>query len=401
MHFIGIDLADKKHDICILDPSGKVLNEFIVSHSPEGLDQLLDTIRSIPEDQPILIAAETPRYLFIQYLHALGYTVFGINPKSVDRARDRFSPAGAKDDKRDTRVLADLLRTDRHQYRPIRVDNDFLIELKHLVHDRETLVSNLKSVENQIRSCLKDYYPRALECFSKLDQKVTIAFLRRYPTPTAFNNASYHELAQIFKEGHHPKWRTKAEELAKLAKRQQFHVDQATIRTKSRFLMTLLKQLELLLEDLLQYKKDIDTLVKLHPDSGLFLNLRGVGANLAARLLVHFGDDRDYYSHANAVQCEAGTAPVTRRSGKKKTVRFRRACQKSFRNTMQNFAIQMVRFHEWSKKLFLEHRRRGRSKSECYRIVANKWLKILFAMWKKRVPYDPDIYLKAKQQQAA
>lgn len=398
MHFVGIDLADKKHDICILDSSGKILKEFIVSHSPEGLDQLLDTIRSLPEDQEILIAAETPGHLFIQYLHALGYTVFAINPKSVDRARDRFSPAGAKDDKRDAFVIADLLRTDRHQYRPMRMDNEFLSELKHLVSDRETLVSNQKAIENQIRSCLKDYYPRALECFAKLDQKVTIAFLRRYPTPTALKHAKHHEIVQLLKECRHPQWESKAQTLSELAKRKQFHVPRATVKTKSRFMLTLLKQLDLLLKEMEQYEKDIESLVKLHPDSEIFLDLKGVGANLTARLIVHFGDDRDYYPHANAVQCEAGTAPVTRRSGKRKTVRFRRACQKPFRNTMQNMATQMVKYHGWCRELFHEHRKRGRSKSECYRIVANKWVKILFAMWKKRKPYDPDIYLQAKQQ---
>lgn len=400
MHFVGIDLADKKHDICILNSSGKVLKEFIVSHSPEGLDQLLDMIRSLPEDQEILIAAETPGHLFIQYLHALGYTVYPINPKSVDRARDRFSPAGAKDDKRDAHVLADLLRTDRHQYRPMRVDSEFLTELKHLVNDRETLVSNQKAIENQIRSCLKDYYPRALECFPKLDQKVTIAFLRRFPTPTALKHTSEQEFAQLLKECRHPQCESKANTLSELAKRKQFHVTRATVRTKSRLMLTLLDQLDLLLKELEQYEKDIDSLVKLHPDSEIFLDLKGVGANLAARLIVHFGDDRNYYPHANAVQCEAGTAPVTRKSGKRITVRFRRACQKPFRNTMQNMAIQMVKYQGWCKELFLKHRKRGRSKSECYRIVANKWVKILFAMWQKRMPYDPNIYLQAKKQAA-
>lgn len=400
MHFVGIDLADKKHDICILDSSGNILKTFIVSHSPEGLDQLLDTIRSLPNDQEILIAAETPGHLFIQYLHTLGYTVYAINPKSVDRTRDRFSPAGAKDDTRDARVLADLLRTDRHQYRPIRVDIESLSELKHLVADHQTLVSNRKDVENQIRSCLKDYYPRALECFSKLDQKVTIAFLRRFPTPTELEQAGEQEFVQLLKKCRHPQWKSKAKNLSELAKSKQFHVPRATVRAKSRFMLALLKQLEMLLEELEQYQKDIASLVKSHPDSEIFMDLTGVGTNLAARLIVHFGDDRDYYPNANAVQCEAGTAPVTRRSGKRITVRFRRACQKSFRNTMQNMAIQMVQHHDWCKELFDEHRKRGRSKSECYRIVANKWVKILFAMWQKRQPYDPDIYLQAKQQSA-
>jgi hypothetical protein len=118
-------------------------------------------------------------------------------------------------------------------------------------------------------------------------------------------------------------------------------------------------------------------------------------------LLPGFGDDRSYYPHANAIQCEAGTAPVTRKSGKRRFAHFRRACKKSFRNTMQQFALQMVKHEPWSKEMFQKHRHRGRSTSESLRIVANTWLRILFAMWKKRTSYDPTIFLDSRARNAA
>jgi transposase len=401
-YFVGIDFADRKHDVCILDSSGNVRKEFVVPHSPEGVDQVLQEIRTFGVDlSNMIISAETSNHLFIQYLHAEGCMVYSINPKSVDRARDRFSLAGAKDDTRDARVLADLIRTDGHQYRPIRIDSSELKELQILVRDRETLVASRVRMENQITTCLKSYYPRALECFSRLNQPSTIQFLRVFPTPEAFAKASLNHLEKVLQGCYNYRWKQKAEEIFQLAKQRQFPVDRATARGKSRFLLSLLSQLELLIQDIQQYDQDIESLVKSRPDSEIFLALKGVGTNLAARIMVEFGDDRSYYPNANAIQCEAGTAPVTQKRGKRRFAHFRRACKKSFRNTMQQFALQMVKHEPWSKEMFQKHRKQGRGTSECFRIVANTWIRILYAMWKRKTPYNSAISLDSKARNAA
>lgn len=401
-YFVGIDLADRKHDVCILDSTGGILKEFVVPHSPEGVDQVLHEIRAFSTDlHNVTISAETSKHIFMQYLHAVGYTVYSINPKSVDRARDRFSVAGSKDDSRDARVIADLIRTDQHQYRPIRTDSSELKELHILVRDREALVGLKIRMENQITTCLKSYYPRALECFCRLDQKSTINFLKTFPNPDSFSTADLTMLEEFLKNHRHPHWKAKAKELFILANQRQFPVDRATIRAKSRLLFSLLSQLEPLIQDIQQYDQEIENLVKSHPDSEIFLDLKGVGTNLAARIMVEFGDDRSYYPHANAIQCQAGTAPVTRKSGKRRFAHFRRACKKPFRNTMQQFALQMVKHEPWCREMFHRHRNRGRSASECLRIIANTWIWILFAMWKKHCHYDSNIFLAAQIKSAA
>ncbi|MEC1024129.1 IS110 family RNA-guided transposase [Bacillus paralicheniformis] len=401
-YYVGVDLADRKHDICILDSTGEKLKEFTVPHSPEGLDQLITEIHELSTDiHNVFISAETYKHLFMESLHAIGYTMYSINPKSVDRARDRFSPAGAKDDSRDAQVLADLIRTDQHQYRPLRKDSSELKELQLLVRDRESLVALKVRIENQIMACLKSYYPQALECFCKLDQQSTITFLKAFPTPTEFASADLDHLEHILKECYNFNWKSKAKELFLLGQQKQFQVNSATAQAKSRLLLSLLNQLELLIQDIKAYDKAIGCLVKSHPDSEIFLSLKGVGTNLAARLMVEFGDDHSYYPHANALQCEAGTAPVTRKSGKRRLVHFRRACKKTFRNTMQQFALQMVKHEPWSKEMFKKHRKLGRGTSESMRIVANTWLRILFAMWKNHQHYDRAIYLETKARNAA
>ncbi|MFD1289755.1 IS110 family transposase [Laceyella putida] len=374
----------------------------ILTGNHDGFTRHALEIRAFTSDHDnVMISAETSKHLFMQYLHAVGYTVYSINPKSVDRARDRFSVAGSKDDSKDARILADLIRTDGHQYRPIRTDSPELTELQILVRDREALVALKVRMENQITTCLKSYYPRALECFCKLDQKSTIQFLRAFSTPEAFASADLNSLEEVLRGCYNFRWKKKAQELFILANQRQFPVKRASARAKSRLLLSLLSQLELLIENIEQYDQEIESLVKSHPDSELFLALKGVGTNLAARLMVEFGDDRSYYPHANAVQCEAGTAPVTRKSGKRRFAHFRRACKKPFRNTMQQFSLQMVKFEPWSKDMFQKHRKRGRSTSESLRIVANTWLRILFAMWKKRCHYDSKVFLDAQIRNAA
>lgn len=162
-------------------------------------------------------------------------------------------------------------------------------------------------------------------------------------------------------------------------------------------MFSLTAQMHVVLRQIESYDQEIEALVKTHPDSKLFLTVKRMGANLAARVLVMFGDDRSYYRSAAAVQREAGTAPVAIRSGKAKRVRFRRACNKFSRQTMQLFALQAIKHHPWFYEYYRKHLDQGCSKSEAQRIVANTWLRILFAVWRDRIAYDEQTFLQTRR----
>ncbi len=397
MVYVGLDWADQKHDLCFLDEAGNT-QFFSVPNSPEGLDELLKRIQAAePDLTKVLIAAETEHNLIVIGLVAHGYTVYAINPKSVDRYRDRFAAAGAKDDRRDALVLASILRTDRDQHRPIRKDSELLEQLRVLCQDRQALVQTKTMLINQLTACLKSYYPRALELFCRLDQQVTLAFLEAFPTPGHLASGTERTIRKVLRESHYPGVDEKTQELLELSKHKQFFVPPGLLKGKSKLMLSLTAQMRVILRQIESYDQEIEALVKTHPDSKLFLTIKGMGANLAARVLVMFGDDRSYYPSAAAVQCEAGTAPVTMRSGKAKRVRFRRACNKFHRQTMQLFALQAINHHPWSYEYYRKHLDQGRSKSEAQRIVANTWVRILFAVWRDRITYDEQIFLQTRR----
>lgn len=159
-------------------------------------------------------------------LVAHGYTVYAINPKSVDRYRDRFAPAGAKDDRRDDLVLASILRTDRDHHRPIRKDSELLEQLRVLCQDRQALVQTKTMLTNQLTACLKSYYPRALELFCRVDQQVMLAFLEAFPTPGHLASATERRIRKVLRESRYPGVDQKTKELLELSKRKQFFVPQ-------------------------------------------------------------------------------------------------------------------------------------------------------------------------------
>ncbi len=171
-------------------------------------------------------------------------------------------------------------------------------------------------------------------------------------------------------------------------------------KTKSRFLIVLIDQLRTLIHQVKEYDQAIAELMQRHPDNDLFSSLPGGGKTLSAKLAAHFGEDRDRFKQFESVQRLAGTAPVTQASGNFIHVKMRRACQESFRETLTQYAFVTLRTSLWAKRYYEEKRKSGKTHAGAIRALANKWAKIIYALWKKRECYQEQIFLAAKQQQA-
>ncbi len=329
MFYIGIDWADDHHDIFIIDESGTKVDSFSIKHNPEGMCFLRDKIRSLSVSKDlVLFALETHKNLLVDFLLDEGYTVYSINPKSVDRYRDRYRTSGARDDSFDAMVLANIIRTDKNQHRAILPNSPLARELKILTLDEQKLIHLKTKLLNQIQSCLKDYYPTALDLFCELDRPVTLEFLLKYPKPEKISIA---ELKRFLKKNHYPGVDEKAKEIFEKLSEPQIFVEEFTIRAKSRMLITLVGHLKILLKQLDEYRKEIDRLFEQHPDSKIFKSLPGAGEKTAPRLLSEIGDNRERYPDRKNLQCDAGTVPITDKSGKTEIVRMRFACRKVFR----------------------------------------------------------------------
>jgi transposase len=207
--YIGIDWAEDQHDVHVTDDSAGLLDTFSISHSYEGMESLrrrLSKFASNPEQ--VLIAVESHQGLLIYSLLESGYQVYPINPKVTDRYRDRYRMSSSKSDPKDAMVLANILRTDLHLYKPLPQETVADSRLRQLTRAHKALGQQKTKLLNQLTTQLKSYYPVALRLFSRLDHKITMAFLERFPSPEKSSVASLEELRTFFLEqGYCHRWK--------------------------------------------------------------------------------------------------------------------------------------------------------------------------------------------------
>lgn len=398
MIFVGIDWADKEHEISVVDQSGTELTRFRVLHNHQGLQTLKNRLlRHANAPEEALCFLETNQGLLVQFLLEAGFPVYPLNPKVVDYRR---KPSGAKSDAIDARLLADIGRSDFKRLKRLNPDSEHIQEIKMLCRDQDTLIEDATRLTNRLTACLKEYYPVALELFSKITLPVALDFLKSYPTLESARSASVPELAAFLKAHRHPQPNLTARRIYEKLHAPQLEASRATTRAKSRFLLVIIAQLEPILKEIHAYDEEITRLFKSHPDSFIFTSLPGVGPRLAPRLLAGWGEDRSRYENAAVMQALAGTSPVLYQSGKYRFARQRRACLKSLRRALQLFAFQSIRLVPWASEYYQRKRAAGKTHHEALRALANIWVRIIFAMWLSHQHYDEAVFLAAKAKHA-
>lgn len=397
MWYAGIDWADEHHDVVVLDEHGQRVASCRVSHTPDGLTQLISflqrTVASAPTSQELACLIETTHGLLITALLDAGLAVYPVNPKTVDRRR---KPSGAKTDAIDAYLLAKTGRSDLSDLRRLTPDSPLVQELKALTRDQDGLIQGQTRLVNQLTACLKGYYPVALDLFTKLQQPLTLAFLQTYPTLDAAQGTSVDVLTHLLRQHHHPTPEATAQALWSRLHQPQLQADAITTRTKSRLMLALVSQLAPLLAQIAQYDAEISRLFLHHPDSAIFTSLPRAGKRLAPRLLAGWGDDRERYESAASLQALAGTSPVTYASGNYSHAHRRYACIKPLRNTLYQFAWQSTFQEAWAAAYYRRKRSEGKSHSMAVRALANVWVRIIQAMWCARCPYMAQTFLTAQ-----
>jgi transposase len=390
MFFVGIDWADEKHTIVILDEVSRDIASFEIPHSYDGIKEFTEKLKelSIPINNAYCFI-ETSRGLLVSALLQHGFKVYPLNPKVVDRQR---KPSGAKTDFIDARLLADIGRKEYINLRPLMASNDLIEELRLLTRDQEGLVHAQTRLTNQLIACLKEFFPTALKFFTRIPQLCTLKFLQRYPSAESLVNTSKQELINVLIELRHKSPDTKAQEILEIVHQPQIRVPQTTIKAKSRLALVLIKQLLVLVEELDNYDKTIMQLFKTHNDAPIFAGLPGAGKRLAPKLLAEWGDNRTLYDSSSSVQALAGTSPVAFQSGKYNKARRRTSCVKPFRNALHEFAWCSVRWEPWAKEYYYRKRKEGKSHHVAIRSLANNWVRIIYALWKKQEQYDSSVF---------
>lgn len=394
---IGIDWAKDEHYVCIMNQHGAQIARFAIPHSVKGFSQLQRHIDKLPVSaSDCLVGLETAHSLLIDFLCSCGYQVFVIPPSVVSSSRPRLRASRAHDDPADAFLIADLLRTDRHRFAPWQPDGELVCQMKAKLNLIDSLTKTITAHSNRLQAVLLRYYPQTLGLFSEVKTQTCLQFLIAHPTPQAAQALSYAAFSAFCQQARYTHPQRLPDLYAHLTQPapQPDPVVVAAYQNETVFLAQLL--LTLVRQKNHQIRQ-VQRLFVQHPDHFIFDSLPGAGQLLAPKLLVMFGDHRERFPSPAAIRALAGTAPVTIQSGHKRRVSFRKACNRRYRHTAQQFAIASVPEAEWAAAYYAHCRSHGHSKNHAYRCLANRWLGIIWKMWQTRQPYDEAYHLQQIQ----
>jgi transposase len=395
---IGIDWSQDHHDVRLHNEQGVCLARFRIEHSEAGFQQLANRIAQVnPNPQDCLVAIETADNLLVDFLWSQQYRVYVLAPNLVNSSRGRQRASAARDDDSDAALLTDILRTDRAGLIPWQPDSVEVQQMRHLLSFTDDLTTSIVRYGNRLQAVLRRYYPQPLTAFSGIDVPLCLHFLIAYPTPTAAAQLSWADFQAFCRQHGDRRADYQGRRFARLQR-----TAPVTDAYLDEVFQTQMVWLAQHLLSLVQQKKEaqqrVQTVFVTHPDQFIFSPLPGAGDLLAPKLLVMFGDQRSRYPLPDVIQSLAGTCPVTIKSGKKRSVRFRRACNRSYRQTAQQFARASIRQSPWAAAYVDNARQRGLAENHAYRCLANRWLKIIWTLWQRRETYDEDHHLKQVHQ---
>ena len=394
--FVGIDWADRKHDVC-LQAAGTAHREcFSLTHTPEAIDAWVSTLRARFNGQPIAICLELNKGPLVSALRKYDFLVlFPLNPLTLARYREAFTPSRAKDDPTDAALQLELLLTHRDKLQPLTPQSPTMRALAQLVEHRRRVVGDKVRLTNRLTSTLKNYFPHVLQWLQEKDTPIFCDFLRRWPTLKAVQLARRATLETFFRDHHGRSPEVIARRIQAIKSATPLTTDDGVIAPNALLVQTLVAQLRVTLQAIADFDIAIAQRAQSHPDFPLFQTLPGAGPVFASRLLVAFGEQRERYPSATALQKYAGIAPVTERSGKKSWVHWRLQCPKFLRQTFVEWAAESIRHSFWAQVYYQQQRDKGQTHQAAVRALAFKWIRILYRCWQERTPYDESTSLQA------
>ena len=394
--FVGIDWADAKHDVC-LQAAGSTKREcFPLEHTPEAIDAWVTTLRTRFNGQPVAVCLELTTGPLVFALRKYDFLIlFPLNPLTLARYREAFTPSRAKDDPTDAELQLELLLTHRDKLQPLHPQSPALRALEQLVEHRRRVVGDKVRITNRLTSTLKNYFPHVLQWFPDKDTPLFCDFLSRWPTLKAAPLARRSTLETFFRDPHVRSADVVAQRLHAIKAAIPLTTDEGSIAPNALLVEALGNQLRGTLEALETFDNAIAQRAQSHPDFPLFQALPGAGPVFASRLLVAFGEQRERYTTAAALQKYAGIAPVTERSGKKAWVHWRLQCPKCLRQTFVEWAAESIRHSFWARVYYQQQRDKGKAPQAAVRALAFKWIRILYRCWQDRTLYDESVYLNA------
>lgn len=384
--FAGLDWASRTHAVCILDEHGVVCEQFDITHDAAGLAQLQR--RLIHYGRPA-VAIERPSGIVVDTLVEAGFTVVPIHPNAVKATRPRYRSHGAKSDASDAYLLADLLRTDGHRFKPLAAQSDEIRALRALVRGRDDLVATRVQLANQLRSLLQSFWPGAAEVFAEIDSPIALAFIERYPTPDSASRLGPKRMAAFCAQHAYCGRREPEALLERLRCAPAAVCEELEMDAKGELARCLARTLARLVGQIRLLSSRIEHHVASLEDGRILMSFPRAGRICAAQILAELGSVRERFDSDAHLAAEAGVVPVTYASGKSKAVTFRWACNHRLRAALTCLADNSRHASAWAAHVYAKARARGCDHPHAIRILARAWLRVLWRAWIDRKPYQP------------
>lgn len=386
----GIDWSETHHDVAIVDEEANVVARARVRDDLAGYGQLLELLHDHAPGQQgaIEIAIETDKGLFVAALVAAGFTVFPINPRAAARYRERHGQAGGKSDRGDAVMLANILRTDRHVHRRLPADSDLAQAVKAAARQHQEAIWARQQTMNRLRSLLRDYYPQALQAFPNLAHRAAATVLRAAPTPEDAARLTEDRVVTLLKQAGRRNDAGLAERISitlqASALRQPAPVERA-LGIAAVGLIDTITAMSTAIEAL---EGELANAFEQHDHRTVITSMPGLGPVLGARVLGELGDDPDRFSDASGLRGFAGTAPITRASGRSRVVSARRICNRRLGDACHWWAFAAITKSPGARAHYDRRRAAGDTHNAALRNLANKLLAKLWHCLQHQVTYD-------------
>lgn len=391
MIFVGDDWADDHHDVVVMDEAGATLAYRRLPEGVEGIGTLHCLVAEHAQDPAqVVVGIETDRGLWVASLVAAGYQVYAVNPKVASRYRERQSNSGAKSDRADAKMLADLVRTDRHLHRQVAGDSEEVTAVQLLARSHQRLLWSRQRQLNGLRAQLREYDPAALVAFGNdLAHHDALAVLERAPRPEQGKALSLSALKTTLRRGGRQRnLERRAQEIQQALRAPQLETSATVTRAYSAVGVSTVAVIAEMTRQIKVLEAELKESFESHPDADIITSLPGLGSILGARVLSEFGDDPNRYQDARSRKNYAGTAPITRASGTKRVVLARYVRNRRLGDATRLWAFASLSTSPGARAYYDSRRAKGDGHNCALRALANRLVGILHGCLAHREAYD-------------
>jgi transposase len=390
--FVGIDWAAVEHAVCVLDPEGRKVAAFVIEHTASGFDRLITRLNKLGDTDRMPVAIERPDGRLVDALLEAGYPVLPVKPNAIKVWREAEVLSGAKSDPGDAHVIADYLRIRIDRLRPAAPLSSHTKALRALIRTRGDLVETRVAAINQLAALLDTHWPGAKTIFANIESVIALAFLTRYPTAASAASLTEKRLAAFCTKHSYSGRKSAAVLLARLRSAPAGTLDPVVSEGVRDAVLAQTSILTALNATIKTLDHSINERMNTHPDGEIFQSFPRAGTINAAQILAEWGDARDAFDHPDAIAALAGITPVTKASGKQRSVSFRWACNKRLRQAITTFANNSRFTSPWAADIYHRARTTGKDHPHATRILARAWIRVMWRCWQNHTPYDPALH---------